>query len=43
MYYEFLQKIEKLYEEDQKKLRTDTILYVILYEDCWQDCRQSRS
>jgi hypothetical protein len=27
MYDEFLQKIDKLYEDDRKKLRTGTILY----------------
>ena len=36
MYDEFLQKIDKLYEDDRKKLRTGTILYGNLYEDRWQ-------
>lgn len=36
MYYRFLQKIDKLYKEDWKKLRTGTILYGNLYEDRWQ-------
>ncbi|MBT2684532.1 SMI1/KNR4 family protein [Bacillus sp. ISL-37] len=36
MYNEFLNKIEKLYKDDRKKLRTGTLLYGNLYEDRWQ-------
>lgn len=36
MYNKILQKIDKLYQDDRKKLRTGTILYGNLYEDRWQ-------
>ena len=36
MYYKFLQKIDKLYTDGRKQLRTGTILYGNLYEDRWQ-------
>lgn len=36
MYNEILQKIDKLYKDDRKKLRTGTTLYGNLYEDRWQ-------
>lgn len=36
MYSQFLQKIDKLYKDDRKKLRAGTILYGNLYEGRWQ-------